>query len=170
MIHLENKSNFFSLFKQCSEFSTHQMCWTESMADLQHGPQESKSPCGPACAAWPCHWGAPLGQHSSTTWTSLWRKCPCWPHHSEAMRQEYHDLLQPGAKATSSFSHQQAMLLMFSVPSHIQPLLCPVPSPHYFLFGLSFMFWPWIIAKAASFSLTGALDCSIYLLLRLFWF
>lgn len=43
---------------------------------------------------------------------------------------------RPPALSAISWQHG----CQFDVPGHIQPPLCPVPFPHYFLFGLSFMF------------------------------
>lgn len=91
------------------------------------------------------------------------------PQHSEALEQEYHDPLKPGGEAASSDSHQLAMWLPVPCPGHIQPLLCPDLYPPLFPVCLPFMFMTFIISESGSFSLTGFLDCTIYLSLLFFW-
>lgn len=80
MIQLENKSDFFFLFKNNLVLIGY--------AEPTPRQTSSTAPCGPACAARPCSWGALLGQRGSAPRTSL--RCKA-PQHAEAMRQGHHD-------------------------------------------------------------------------------
>lgn len=102
---------FFPLFKKYSEFSTHQTCWTKSMADFQHRPQESRSPCGPACAAWPCFWGAASTAAQHGLLFSIKASTTQRPCNKNTMTHYNLDQRPRGCQ--------------FNVPEHIQLLLCP---------------------------------------------
>lgn len=109
-----------------------------------------------------CFWSVPMDQHNMEF--SLVYKSP--PLRGQVTRVE-----QLRLEATSSFSHHLAIWLpVWSLQSQPTPAVSQPTLLHCFLFGLSFMFWPLIITKAASSSLTGVLDCTIYLLLLLFCF
>lgn len=141
MIHLENKSNFFSsLENQWIQYSLDVLDWLHGRPPARSaGEQVSMRNClHPLTVLL----GWSLGQHSSPTWMFLWHRGPL---QSEAMQQEYHDLLQPGSEAPSSNSHQLAMWLPVPCPGHIQPLLCPDLYPHYFLFVFPLCLWPLLL-------------------------
>lgn len=166
MIHLENNFFFFSflenavnsVFIRCAGLTP----WQTSSTVCRRTSLHVELPAPLACAFGVILWGSTAAPHGLLFGTGVpTTQRPC---NKSTMT------LKPGSEAASSDSHQLAMWLPVPCPGHIQPLLCPDLYPPLFPVYLSFMFMTLIISESGSFSLTGLLDCTIYLSLLYFGF
>lgn len=123
------------------------MCWTDSMAGLQHGLQENKSPCGTACTPWLCFWGdlwgstaAPHGCFFGTGAPSSQRPC-----NKSTMTCCSLDQRLPALTAISWQCGCQFHVRVTSSPCCV--LTCiPIISCLFFLYVYDpYYYWVWIL-------------------------
>lgn len=164
MIHLENKSNFFFLLLENAVNSVFIRC-----AGLTPW-QISSMVCRRKVSMWNCLQLLPVLLGSFGT---------VQQHHMDfSLAHRAPPLKGPCNKSTMTRCNLDQKLpalaairwqcgCQFHVTSN--PCCVPTCTPSLFPVCLSFMFMTLIITKPVSFSLTGILDCTIYLSLLLFW-